>query len=382
MRINKTTLFRTVLPKTVALKKTASKTMLIRSVYLIPMFSMLLAACSDTSSNGLSLGEERSTSNEAKITEQMIAMIKETSVARHAAERSKPMARFNQSKSLGCFDATFSINDNLPTELAQGVFSSHTSYPAKVRFANASQFDDREKDFRGMSISIFNVQQDTLWGEPGQQDFLLNSYPILFAKDGRDFLEFIEASRDDKLWQYFIRPSHFYSLKTALIGREKINNPLAIQYWSTTPFRHGSDKSTAVKYSVKPCANDADKVEDYKTTQNSANFLSTAMTTQLNQAPACLDFMVQFQKDPQTMPIENAAIRWNEDQSPFQSVAKIIINQQDFNNPKQQIACEDMRFNPWQSLPAHRPLGDVNRLRKAVYYEMGAFRSNQNNQRK
>lgn len=73
-------------------------------------------------------------------------------------------------------------------------------------------------------------------GEPGQQDFLLNSYPVLFAADPGDFLDFIEASRDGRLWRYFINPGHFYSLGIVLKGREEIENPFAIDYWSTTAF--------------------------------------------------------------------------------------------------------------------------------------------------
>jgi len=133
----------------------------------------------------------------------------------------------------------------------------------------------------------------------------------------------------------------------------------------------------AVKYSVKPCA----KLDTHPDNAGSADFLSSAMAEQLSESPACFDFMVQFQKDPQDMPIENAARRWNEDQSPFQNVAKIVIKQQDFNTPKQQTACEEMSFNPWQSLADHRPLGEINRLRKAIYSEMGAFRFKENAQR-
>ncbi|MDX2481824.1 MAG: catalase family protein [Desulfuromusa sp.] len=344
------------------------------SLLLPLLLAALLAACGNPRSDGLSLGEERSTSDEAKITDQMISAIKEVSLARHSSGKIK---RFNQSKSLGCFNATLTVKDDLSDELRQGVFAQNTTYPAKVRFANATKFDDREKDFRGMSISLFNVQGETLWGEPGQQDFLLNSHPVLFARDGSDFLEFIEAGRDDKVWQYFIRPSHFYSLKTALRGREKISNPFSIRYWSTTPFRHGPDQSTAVKYSVKPCSSPVVK----KHQSDSDNFLTDAMAAQLEESSACFDFMVQFQTDAQDMPIEDASVRWDEQQSPFQTVATLSIDNQEFNTPDNQLACEQMTFNPWQSLAAHRPLGELNRLRKAIYSEIGTFRNTTNKQR-
>ena len=36
--------------------------------------------------------------------------------------------------------------------------------------------------------------------------------------------------------------------------------------------------------------------------------------------------------------------------------------------------CESIAFNPWHALPAHRPLGNMNRARKEIYRAMAAFR--------
>jgi hypothetical protein len=40
-----------------------------------------------------------------------------------------------------------------------------------------------------------------------------------------------------------------------------------------------------------------------------------------------------------------------------------------------------MRFNPWQSVAAHQPLGGINRSRKPIYAEIGPFRDQQNRRR-
>lgn len=327
----------------------------------------VLAACNGSTESSLSLGEEKPAANEAAITGRMIEAIKAVTEQRHPDGN---RLRFNQAKGLGCFDATFTVSGNLPPEFSHGVFASERSYPARLRYANATKFDDSEKDFRGLSIKLFNVPGEPLWGAPGQQDFLLNSHPALFAADPEDFLAFIEAQRNGKLWRYFIRPDHFYSLKVALRGRKQIENPFAIRYWSTTPYRLGPDRSQAVKYSVAPCTSSrfqspADKHK---------NFLTDVMADQLKTAPVCLDFMVQVQKDPDTMPIENAAVTWDESESPFISVARIIIEDQPFNTAENQSACEEMTFNPWQSLAAHQPLGGINRVRRPVYSEIAVFR--------
>lgn len=323
---------------------------------------------------GMQLGEERAASTEAETTSLMIEAIRAISFQRYPDGEVK---RFNQSKGLGCFDANFAVSENLPVELQQGIFSSQQTFPAKIRFANATEIDDRKKDFRGMSIKVFNVPGVPLWGESGQQDFLLNSYPALFAANPADFLEFIEATRDDKVWLYFVRPGHWYSIKVIAQGRDTIDSPFAIRYWSTTPYRFGEDKSKAVKYSVQPCSPSTDKIA----VDRHKDFLTDVMAEHLRKVPACFDFMVQFQTDPENMSIENAAIIWDESQSPFKKVATITIEDQDFNSAESVQSCEAMSFNPWQSVSAHRPLGGINRVRKPVYSEMAEFRRTENERR-
>lgn len=333
-----------------------------------------LAACGPAET-GLSLGEERSSPGEAADTSKMIAAIKDVSLARHPAGL---VQRFNQSKTLGCFNADFAVPPNLDPSLQQGIFVAGTNYRAQLRFANATKADDRDKDFRGLSIKVQNTSgsapwEDALWGESGRQDFLLNSYPALFAANPGDFLDFIEATRDDRVWRYFINPAHFYSLGVVLKGRKKIDNPFAINYWSTTPYRFGDNPGTAVKYSVRPCASQEPSTPTGKT-KDTQDFLSDVMRDQLKSGGACFDFMVQFQQDPDSMPIENASVIWDETSSAFLKVASIEL---EAAMPSADL-CEQMTFNPWQSLEAHRPLGGINRTRKPIYSEIGQFRSEQN----
>jgi hypothetical protein len=48
-------------------------------------------------------------------------------------------------------------------------------------------------------------------------------------------------------------------------------------------------------------------------------------------------------------------------------LGSIAIPKQGFAAQNQLYDCEHMVFNPWNSLPEHRPLGSVNRMRFAVY---------------
>jgi len=319
----------------------------------------------------LEIGAERVSGEEARIAAAMIDAIREISLQRHPEGR---VLRFNQAKGHGCLRGTLQVLAGLPAELAQGLFAEPASYEATLRFASATQFDDREKDFRGLSIKVQGVDGEMPWGEPGVQDFLFNSHPALFAATPGDFLAFIEATRDDRVWRYFLNPARWYSLRPILSGRDRTDDLFRIRYFTTTAFRHGGE-SSAVKYGVRQCPGTGESVQ----VERGADFLAAAMAARLARGPVCLELLAQQQADAASMPVENASVIWDEEQSPFRPVARISILDQDFR--ARQEACEAMSFNPWQTLAAHRPLGGINRVRRAVYAEAAEFRHAENQRR-
>lgn len=338
------------------------------ALLLAPLLALLLNACGPAV-EPLPAGAEKVSADEARIAAAMIDAIEDISLQRNPDGL---LRRFNQVKSLGCLKGEFRVLDALPAELARGVFAtSGARYPVTLRYANATSLDDRDKDFRGLSVKLSEVPGEPLWGEPGTQDFLLNSYPGLFAATPADFLSFIEATRDGEVWRYFLNPSRWYSLRTVLRGRTTTDDPLSVRYYSTTPFRLGGE-TTAVKYAVRECSGSEHSVS----VEEGEDFLSAAIAARLANAPVCLQFMVQRQTDPAAMPVENAAVIWDEAHSPFVPVARITVPDQDFQARSR--TCEAMSFNPWQSLAEHRPLGGINRVRIAVYAEMAEFRQQQN----
>jgi hypothetical protein len=72
--------------------------------------------------------------------------------------------------------------------------------------------------------------------------------------------------------------------------------------------------------------------------------------------------------------MEDATITWDERQSPFLTVARLLIPAQTFETKGQMRFCEDLSYTPWHSLPAHRPLGSLNRIRKDVYQAISKLR--------
>ncbi len=309
--------------------------------------------------------------NEDALANQMEKVIKQVVLQRNPDGNAR---RFNQAKSLGCFAATFTVNNDISPTLQQGLFATPATYNAQVRFASASTSDDADKDLRGLSIRVAGVKGKPVWGQSGYQDFVLNSHPVLFAATPEEFLAFAKAQRDDKVIWYLLTPTNWDSLLILLSARKNPTSPFDIRYWSTTPYQLGRDQ--AVKYSVKPCSNYQSKLPDELTN----NYLRAAMRSHLENEPACFDFMVQRQTNNDDMPIEDASEEWDEETSPFIAVARLLIDHQPFMTTEALNECEKTAFNPWQSLLAHKPLGRMNYVRKHVYEALAQSRKQPNQQ--
>ena len=301
-----------------------------------------------------------------QLSEEMSLGIEAVTVAKR---HNGVIPRFNQSKSIACLKGEFKVRRDIPSALKRGVFARPASYPAMLRLASASEQDDSRKDIRGLSIKISNLDGPVLWGKPGTQDFILNSYPALFVSTPEEFLSFIRARQAGDELQFFAsRPN---SLSIVSRARQRHLSPLDIRYWSTVPFLLGENGGQVVKYSVTPCS-------DYAAVtpvDAGENQLRAAVKAHLRQGAACFDFGIQRQVDPNTMPVEDPTVIWDEKTSPFETVATILVENQDFDDPESLAACERISFNPWQSLPAHEPLGRMNRVRRQVYERAATLRN-------
>lgn len=311
------------------------------------------------------IAEEVVSPDEGAVIASFIAFIEEASLKRNP---SGPVKRFNQGRAAGCVQAEFTVLDSLEPRLRVGLFAEPRTYTAWIRFANAGSRTDREKDVRGMSIKVFDVAGENLTPGETSQDFVLNSHPVMVAPNTAEFLQAMKALDAGGFQQarYFLTHP-----RAAIIGfraRQQPSCHLDIPYWSTTPYLFGPGQ--AVKYHVRPASGGASGSPHVTDT-----YLTEALKKRLSQADAVFDFTVQFQTNPGTMPIEDASVEWNERESPYVPVARIRIPKQDVDTADTTGRCESTAFNPWHALPAHRPLGNMNRARKQIYEAMAAFRA-------
>lgn len=310
------------------------------------------------------LARETIPSDEPSLIAECIAFLEASSRQRHP---SGPIRRFNQGRAAGCVDAVLTI-PALPAALQVGLFAGPATYQARIRFANAGSSTDKDKDVRGMAIAVLDVPGENLTPGAGRQDFVLNSHPVMVAPDTREFLAFLRANERGGLTRvlYFLR--HPGAARIGLAARQNHTCHLDIDYWSTTPYLFGDGR--AVKYIVRPCSTGRSQLPEPLTD----TYLTDALRSHLAAGEACFELLLQFQTDAARMPIEDASVEWSPAESPYVPVARITIPPQAVG-PPDDASCETLAFSPWHALPAHRPLGSMNRARRAIYPALAALRA-------
>ncbi len=286
------------------------------------------------------------------------------------------MRRDAHPKMHGVVKAEFTVTADLPPELRIGIFAEPRTYQAWIRYSNQDGTiqADTARDIRGMAIKLMGVPGDKLLEDQlheQTQDFIVISTNVFVTKDVEEFDAMIKAMTSNTLAKILFFATHWRVIWNLIKSLKKFANPLQMRYWSTTPYLFGD---TAVKYSAIPHVTNADAIPS----NPGPDYLRQAMVRQLAQGEAIFDFTVQLQIDPDSMPIEDPGKEWKESASPFRKVATIRIPQQEFDSEAQRVFGENLSFTPWHSLPAHRPLGGINRARKIVYDAISKFRHEYN----
>jgi hypothetical protein len=317
------------------------------------------------------LAEERPSADEAAVTAALIDLITEYSARTYAAG---PVQRFAHPRQVGCVRAEFAVEAELPAELRVGLFQPGRRYPAVIRFGNNAFQSDAKKDIRGMSIKLSDIPGPSLLPDEQSQDFILISHDPLVVGTPAEFYAMQRALLAGRPLRFFLNPFdwHLRALRTAIAARRHHASHLSIRYWSTTPYLFGPGR--AVKYSVRPASPGAPAIPK----RPSGTYLGDELIARVGREPVAFDFLIQFQTDPRRMPIEDASVAWDERLSPFIKVASLTIPIQEAADPELQRLGEGLAFNPWHCLAEHRPLGGINRVRRAVYQALAEFRQSRN----
>jgi hypothetical protein len=278
-------------------------------------------------------------------------------------------------KHTGLLEAVFEVAHGLPADLREGMFANGRTYKAWVRTSNASgkPQSDAIPDFRGLAIKLLDVPGDKIpeSDDPTVQDFVLISNPTMPLGTVRLFHDAITLSAKLSPLVFagkMILTGQRHVLKGLEEGKILPGSPLEIRYWSTTPYRFGTDR--VVKYSLIPTSG----FETPLPSPLTGTYLTEAMDKRLTQRKQAVtfDFAVQFRKGD--MPMHDSSPRWDEVISPFVKLATLTIPPQTFRTDERDRLAEVLRFSPGHARVEHRPLASINRARMRIYRALSDFR--------
>ncbi|MGI8776638.1 MAG: catalase [Acidimicrobiales bacterium] len=322
--------------------------------------------------------------------EEALAIEQIVSLARATLEHNypagvRPVRRDQHAKAHGCVRAELEVTADVPARLRHGLFREPGTYPAWIRFSSSAPGPkppaDSKRDAHGMAIKVMGVEGPKVMAserDAQTQDLIVANSKVFFCRNASDYVQLATKMSEGKFLQFFfgLKPFRFRLrefVNVMVATQQKIANPLQIRYWSQTPAALGPH---AVKYSAEPRSET--KGSNPKPASTGNDSLEDAMKRQLDAGGCSFDFMVQVQVDPTVMPVEDPTIPWKERLSPFQKVATIRIPAQQFTSDAQKAFAENLTFTPWHTLPEHRPLGGINRVRRVVYEVMSELRHEKN----
>jgi catalase len=292
-------------------------------------------------------------------------------------------------KAHGCLQAQVSVATDLDPTLRQGVFSEPgKTWQAWMRLSNGNAYPqfDNMKDARGMAIKLLGVPGAQLLPSQqgrGEQDFVMFNHANFFVSDVAEYRQNVAAQADGKKVMAFLpgwdprqwQVRHLFIALATL--SEAPPSPLLTTYFSVSPYKFGNLNA---KFRVTPEAGTCPAYTPPAQNRDVPNFLRSALYQQLStdRQPACFALQIQTQDATRYMPIEDTSVQWKESDAPFQTVAHIQVPAQDFDTPEQNLMCDNLSFSPWHGIEAHRPIGGINRLRKAVYEAVSAYRLERN----
>ena len=301
-------------------------------------------------------------------------------------------------KSHGLVEATVTIPEGLDPQLAQGIFARPGTHEAIMRISTnpGDILDDSVSVPRGMALKVLNVEGKRLRGSEDAtcQDFVMANGPVFSAATAADFLgslKILAKTTDRAEWakkavSKVLRGVNAVMEKTTgpsatiqTMGGAPNTHPLGQRYWSQTPFRFGD---YVAKFSLVPVSDNLTALSD---TTVDASGRPDALREEVDDtlrnldAPARWELKVQLLRDRDAQPIEDATVEWDEETSPFETVATVEAKAQPGWTETRAAHVDDgMVFAPWNGIAAHEPLGSINRARLRTYDNSARFRERVN----
>jgi hypothetical protein len=263
------------------------------------------------------------------------------------------------------------ITSDISEDLRIGFLKPGKAYEAHVRLSNASSgintTDPNPKDLRGAAIRVMMGPGD----DGPYHDFLMTNADPHHARDAREAMAAIVAGSEHGTLAQLVKLIRGAGLFAAIrmswrVSRQKskpVESLATETYWSRAAFAFGR---VAVKYRLAPI------VEKSRHAKRPKRGLLDEITTRLEESEIRFRLQVQRYVDSRKTPIENAAKKWDERDSKFETIAELVLLKQKLGTDEaisDAADIEKLAFNPWHvNTQDFVPLGNMNRSRNPVYW--------------
>lgn len=309
-------------------------------------------------------------------------------------KREDHAVRASHAKSSACVVGKMTIPEDLPPELAQGLFANPGSYDVAIRFAQGpgETLGDRVSTHRGIGIKVFGVEGEKLPGHDAPtQDFVLATGRTFPSGTASGFLSDAKKlgvatpmpegvkSAVSSMARNFNKVLGMFNTayaKADFFGHP-FSHPIGDDYFSQAPIRYGD---YVAKLGAFPASQTQDALREWQLDphQDEDGFRHAAIDY-FREHEAVFELRAQLWANAETQPIEDASVEWPSQDSQYRTVATIRLPVQDAYTPERvRYFDEVMTFRPAHSLVAHQPLGSVMRARLQVYRALSALRHRAN----
>jgi catalase len=272
-------------------------------------------------------------------------------------------------RQLAALRARLDVPGDLPEYAKQGIFAIPNRYDAWIRLSNGgfNRAPDAVPDIRGFAIKVLGVRGPAaLGGEAVSQDFALINHERFSSATSDNFTKVVTTgagTRGQILLKVLKNPGMIPELKTVTAALKAPFSGFATQdFFSAAPIAFGP---YAVRVRLVAASSEVN--------QNAKDDWAGDVYERLIDNPLVHELQVQFFTDEATTPIEDASVVWP---APYVTVARLTIPRQK-PDPAFDEEIETAKFDPWNALTAHRPLGEVMRARKVAYFASQQNRSAQ-----
>ena len=314
-------------------------------------------------------------------------------------DKHRHAVRDAHAKSHGFLKGILTIPENLPDHLAQGIFAHPGYYDVMVRLSAApgDLRSDKTPVPHGFALKILNVPGERLLPEDSSegknQDFLMVNMPVLVFGTVRKYMQMLpfmtEAERAPELVMRGLRGvmrgvDHLVS-RAGLQASATIkglarsqHHILGETYHSMAALRYGN---YIAKISVAPESESVKQLTGIPMQIQEDSGIRDLVQDFFKRNTADYVIRAQLCTNLDRMPVEDAAVLWDEDESPHQVIGTLHFPKQQTFSPARRVYSDDvLSFNPWHGVKEHQPLGSIMRVCMQVYERSSCFRHYMNTQ--